>query len=201
MNIRLLYKPIKRFRKRVHQFHNTLLLKQMRVHYCPNIIIKGKIYVKNGGTISLGEKVRINSSKEANCIGGDTCTNLVVKKGATLSIGDFCGISNSTIVCWNNITIGTNVLIGGGCKIWDTDFHSLEAEERIDDDTTVKTAPIHIDDRAFIGGGSIILKGVSIGNSSIVAAGSVVTKSIPPFEIWGGNPARFIRKIEERKTV
>lgn len=57
------------------------------------------------------------------------------------------------------------------------------------------SAPVIIEDNAFIGARSIILKGVTIGANSIIGAGSVVTKSIPANEIWAGNPAKFIRKI------
>ena len=56
-------------------------------------------------------------------------------------------------------------------------------------------APVIIEDTVFIGAKCIILKGVTIGQNSIVGAGSVVTKSIPADEIWGGNPAKFIRKL------
>lgn len=60
----------------------------------------------------------------------------------------------------------------------------------------IKTKPVIIEEGAFIGGGTIILKGVVIGRHSVVGAGSVVTRSIPPGEIWAGNPARFVRKLE-----
>jgi len=60
-------------------------------------------------------------------------------------------------------------------------------------DNIVNTAPIIIRDYVFIGGSSIILKGVTIGKNSIVAAGSMVTKSIPDNEIWGGNPAKYLK--------
>ena len=63
-------------------------------------------------------------------------------------------------------------------------------------DKNLKTAPISIEKDAFIGGGTIILKGVRIGEESVVGAGSVVTKSIPAKEIWADNPAKFIRKLE-----
>ena len=56
-------------------------------------------------------------------------------------------------------------------------------------------AKVIVEHDAFIGGGCIILKGVTIGAEAVVGAGSVVTKSIPPKEIWAGNPARFIKKI------
>jgi len=59
----------------------------------------------------------------------------------------------------------------------------------------MQTRQVFLNKNGFIGGSSIILKGVFIGEKSIVAAGSVVIKSIPDGEIWGGNPAKFIKKL------
>lgn len=95
----------------------------------------------------------------------------------------------------SQIQIGENVNIGSDCKIFDHDFHSIDYETRIHGDSEIKTSPVHIDDGAFIGTNSIILKGVTVGKHSVVGAGSVVTKTIPDNEIWAGNPARFIRKL------
>ena len=64
-----------------------------------------------------------------------------------------------------------------------------------DDQKCKVKSPVIIEDNVFIGARSIILKGVTIGRNSIVGAGSVVTKSIPSNQIWGGNPAKFIRNI------
>ena len=64
-----------------------------------------------------------------------------------------------------------------------------------DPQNSVKSAPILLHKNVFIGAYSIILKGVTIGENSVVAAGSVVVKSIPPNQLWGGNPARFIKNI------
>ena len=77
-------------------------------------------------------------------------------------------------------------------KIWDTDFHAIEYNDRCKN-VNIKSAPIFIKEGAFIGACSIILKGVTIGKHSVIGAGSVVTKNIPDNEIWGGNPARFIK--------
>lgn len=101
-------------------------------------------------------------------------------------------------MCHNHIMIGDNVMIGVGTHIYDTNFHNINPYLRIDKHDPieqVKTAPIVIKDNVFIGAYSIILKGVTIGKNSIVAAGSVVINSIPDNEIWGGNPAKFIKKI------
>lgn len=101
------------------------------------------------------------------------------------------------VLCTNSITIGNNVMIGYCCKIWDTDFHSLDAQTRVDTpNDNFNTKPIRIGNDIFIGGFSIILKGTQIGNNSIIGAGSVVSGTIPPGEIWAGNPAKFIKKIK-----
>jgi acetyltransferase-like isoleucine patch superfamily enzyme len=113
-------------------------------------------------------------------------------------LGNDVGVSNSVFYAWKSIILEDEVMIGGGCQIYDTDFHSILYEDRIlKGDKKVKTAPVLIKKGAFIGASSIILKGVTIGERSVVAAGSVVTKSIPSDEVWGGNPARFIRKLTD----
>ena len=87
--------------------------------------------------------------------------------------------------------------IGGGCCIYDTDFHSISFEDRHQcPDVHIKSKPVHIKRGAWIGAHTTILKGVTVGEKSVVGACSVVTKDIPDGEIWAGNPAHFIRKIE-----
>ncbi len=158
--------------------------------------INGRIHIYKTGRINLGNGIVINSGARYNPIGGDTRTNLSVAADAVLEIGDHSGISNCTIVCQNQIKIGQYVNIGGSVKIYDTDFHALDFEKRKSKKSDIgNTKPILIKDHAFIGAHSIILKGVTIGENAIVGAGSVVTKSIPDNEIWGGNPARFIKDV------
>ena len=124
---------------------------------------------------------------------------IVVKDNAELTIGYCSGISNTILHCHNRISIGDHVNIGAGTIIFDTNFHSTDwrkRENRIGKLTDIKTAPIYIEDYVFIGANCIISKGVTIGEKSIIAAGSVVTRDIPSCEIWGGNPAKFIKKID-----
>ena len=78
-------------------------------------------------------------------------------------------------------------------------FCSGAYENRVQNgDTDVKTKPILIKEGAFIGAHAMILQGVTIGRHSVVGAGAVVTKDIPDGQIWGGNPAVCIRKIESK---
>lgn len=180
-------------------------------NFCCMLILKGNnvryhsfhsngipyIMVARGGKFSIGKNFSMNNGIKGNPIGCyDRCT-FFVDRGAVLKIGDNVGISQSAIVCQKEITIGNNVKIGGGVKIYDTDFHSLDASFRTseEDFRHRKKVPVVIGDNAFIGAFSIILKGVTIGENSIIGAGSVVTRSVPDNQIWAGNPAKFIRNL------
>lgn len=175
---------------------NKINMKIRGIPYGKDFISYGTIFIRGTGKISIGKNVKITSCRETNPIGGDIKTILFAKGTGKISIGDYSGISNGAIVAIENIVIGKNVFVGGNCKIYDHDFHSLNYEERImENDPGVKSAPINIKDGAFIGAHSIILKGVTIGEKSIIGAGSVVTKSVPDGEIWAGNPAKFVRRL------
>lgn len=92
------------------------------------------------------------------------------------------------------IRIGNHVTITSGCRLVTHDGAIWVYRDR--DPAINRFAPIEIRDNSFIGLDSIILPGVTIGPDSVVAAGSVVTKDVPPGEIWGGNPARLICTTE-----
>ena len=177
------------------KIHNFIVLRRRKVECCGKVNIRGRIKIFGRGKIFFGKGVKINSKLAANPIGGDTQTVLFCDKGAELVVGNNTGMSNCAIVAKQSVTIGNNVKIGGSVKIYDNDFHALDATERNFGSDKPKCAPVVIKDGAFIGAFSIILKGVTIGENSIVGAGSVVTKNIPDNEIWAGNPAKFIKKI------
>ncbi|WP_337841521.1 sugar O-acetyltransferase [Rheinheimera sp.] len=91
------------------------------------------------------------------------------------------------------IRIGNDVLLGPGVQIY-TVTHPLDAELR---KTGVEQGlPVTIGDSVWIGGGALIMPGVSIGNGAVVAAGAVVTRDVAAFSLVAGNPAREIRKLE-----
>ena len=158
---------------------------------------RGKVYVYNKalGMIHIGENVRLNSAAWANPIGsGNHIWIQMIGKDAVLTIGNGSGISNTAITCMSGVEIGNDVMIGSGVKIYDTDFHSLDLHARKAGERG-KSAPIRIKDGVFIGTDSIILKGVTIGENSVVGAGAVVTKNIPAGQVWGGNPAKYIKDV------
>lgn len=194
MNIKRLIIKAKWFPASIY---NKVVMKIRGISYGKSLITYGTLFVRGKGCIKLGDNVTITSCRETNPIGGDVKTILFAKNCGKIEIGHGTGLSNVAIVALESVVIGNNVMIGGNCKIYDHDFHSLKYEERMMyPDPGVKSAPVEIKDGAFIGAHTIILKGVTIGEKSIVGAGSVVTKSIPDGEIWAGNPCKYIRKIE-----
>jgi len=151
-----------------------------------------------GCNVSIGDDFICNSGVE-NSIDTALCSKIVVQKDASLIIGSHSGISNTTIHCHSKISIGNFVNIGAGTMIFDTNFHSTNwkiRENRVQDVKESINSPITIEDHVFIGAGCFICKGVTIGEKSIIAAGSVICKDVPKGEIWGGNPARYIKKID-----
>ena len=111
---------------------------------------------------------------------------------------------NFTVLDENIVTIGDNVFIGPNCSIL-TALHPLCHEDRniffnekIGCDTNLEySAPVTIEDNCWIGGSVTILANVTVGEGCVIGAGSVVTKSIPPFSLAFGNPCKVIRPITE----
>lgn len=160
-----------------------------------NLRVKGHLVMTPKGTLEIGNDVRINSGP-IHVGGTGRRTSFRIAPNGKLTIKDGAGMSNSSILCFHSVTIEEGAMIGGGCEILDGDGHALDSEARASGGNIGKFAPVIIGKKAFIGGLSVILKGVTVGEGSIVAMGSVVTKSIPPHEIWGGVPARFIKKAD-----
>lgn len=127
--------------------------------------------------------------------------------GGKIVIGDYCYVGkNSNIWSAKEINIGNRVLVSHNCNVFDNNTHSLNAIKRHEQFKEIieKGHPKNIDlneksviikDDVWIGVGSIILKGVTIGEGAVVAAGSVVTKDVKPYTLVAGNPAIFIKKL------
>lgn len=161
---------------------------------------------RKGGKITLGNNLRMNNGNADNNIGFSNRCSLIAKNGAHLKIYDNVGMSQVALCAIEaDITIGCYTLLGGGVKIYSSDFHSMNYIDRRDyktaDMENLKSAPVVIGEDCFIGAGTIILKGVTIGNRTIIGAGSVVTKSIPADCIAAGNPCRVVTKQKNIKSL
>lgn len=149
--------------------------------------------------INIGSMFSMHNGLYGNPIGVNNKCTFIVYDNAKICIGNNVGISQSALIAHANIIIGNNVKIGGGTCVYTSDFHSLNAEIRRTsaDYKLKKIASVTIKDDVFIGAKCIILKGVTIGARSIIGAGSVVTKDIPEDEIWAGNPAKCIKRMNQ----
>ena len=137
------------------------------------------------------------------------------KNSGYIKIGNGVHIGAGTrIISINKIEIGNDVIIAWDCTIYDHNSHSIYWEQRKNDTkqeiadynengnsilnknwSDVVSKPIKIKDKAWIGFGVTILKGVIIGEGAVVAAGSVVTKDVPDYVVVGGNPATILKHI------
>lgn len=150
-----------------------------------------------GGKITIGNNVSLVSSwRRATAAALNHPVRLrVFGKGASIELGDYCELSGTSITARScSIMLGSHVLIGPNCAITDSDFHAhWPASERSINPGMENDAPVRIGDHVWIGMNTLVLKGVDIGACSIIGAGSVVTRNIPPNCIACGVPARVIK--------
>lgn len=161
---------------------NYKLLKDLLLIGRPQIVIgKDAVFTYSNPVIMVSDSWRATLGRANRC-------KLVVYDNASLNLGQKVAMSNTTIISTKSIKIGNNVMIGGGCTIVDSDFHSLSPNHwwTNNDVKNMLSKPVVIGDNVFIGMDSLVIKGVTIGNNSIIAARSVVTTQIPENEVWGG---------------
>lgn len=155
---------------------------------------------EGGGHVAVGDNCRIEG------------TLICHRSASRIIIGSRTSIGGAAVVeSLNKVLIGDDCLIAHHVTIQDHNSHPLEWRHRQDDVlnwiagtkdwTHVQQADVVIENRCWIGTRVIILKGVHLGEGTIIGAGSVVTKSFPPYSIVAGNPARLIRSQVEPDTA
>lgn len=198
----LLRTPIKVARRCASRFRRIL---GRMIKPEPSCIIGDKtVFYPSANVINaLGKKDNIVIG--ANChIKGEF---FLFGHGGRIELGDYCYLGdNSRVWSAKRIRIGHRVLISHNCNIFDNDTHPLDPDARhrqfVDIITTghpkvidLKEEEVIIEDDVLIGANATVLKGVTLGRGAIVAAGSVVTRNVPPFTIVAGNPARIVREL------
>lgn len=174
---------------------------KLGVKLAPNAVLLGMpiISMVKGSTIEISANASLCSSSKYTALGVNHPVILrTLREGAKIVIGHDTGISGTTICAAVSVIIGNQCLIGANVIIVDTDFHSIEPQNRRHNSNPVDitASAVFISDNVFIGVGSIILKGVKIGKNSVIGAGAVVTKDVPENVIVAGNPAVILRKLD-----
>lgn len=161
-------------------------------------ITKGEVLVNSSWTKG---RSRRNTSELILCKNSRLLIdgNFALYQGASIYLGENATLrikgnsflnTNSVLNCFNYIEIGEGTMISDDVRIQDSDNHQII----VDGIEREFTKPIIIGDKVWIGKNAIILKGVTIGNGAIVAAGAVVVKDVPSSCLVGGNPAKVIRE-------
>jgi acetyltransferase-like isoleucine patch superfamily enzyme len=140
-----------------------------------------------------------------SCYAG--CSFALGERGSC-TIGDFTLLNGALVMAEERIEIGSHCLISWNVGIADCDFHPLEPAQRLQDTRALapfyenrpprpklETRPVRIADNVWVGMNAIILKGVTIGENSVVAAGAVVSRDVPANVIVAGNPAAVVRHL------
>jgi acetyltransferase-like isoleucine patch superfamily enzyme len=141
------------------------------------------------GCIVIGNNCTFLSKATSNLIGiNRPCIISTLTKSAKISIGNDCGFSGTVIGAFKSVHIGNNVRCGANTLITDSDWHN-------DDYRSGPIRPVVIENNVWLGEGVKVLKGVTIGENTIIGAGSVVTKNIPSNVIAGGNPCKIIKTL------
>ena len=132
----------------------------------------------------------------ARLILSDCGKNVNIEKGARfgddLKIGNSSGIGAYSNIP-GNVTIGENVMMGQECLMFTRNHQMKDKTRPMCLQGMEESRPIVIGNDVWIGARVTILPGVHIGNGAVIGAGAVVTKDVPAYEVWGGNPARFLR--------
>ncbi|MFH2108108.1 MAG: acyltransferase [Chrysiogenia bacterium] len=184
--------------KRIYSFASVLIYRSMPgLELGQRITFHGKpiIDICNGGKVIIQDDVLLNSVNRGYHVNMFSPVKLFADRpGATITIGKKTRIHGSCLHAYCSISIGQRCLIAANCQIIDGSGHALSfnnVEDRLN--TKGDCRPIIIEDDVWIGTNTIILPGVRIGKGSIIGAGSVLNKNIPPMAIVQGNPAKFIR--------
>jgi acetyltransferase-like isoleucine patch superfamily enzyme len=147
-------------------------------------------------TMRFGPGLQLRSFGRSNPLGINHPVFLAtLQENACLEIGENFAMSGGSICVAQHVKIGNRVALGANTTIADTDFHPLDLALRRQSPQQGNAGAVIIEDDVFVGMNSVILKGVTIGRGSVIGAGSVVAKDIPPGVIAAGNPARVIREI------
>ncbi len=144
-----------------------------------------------GATITLGKGVTLTSSKRTNPLLSEPVILSALTPQSEISIGDYAGLSGVRIVARKKVSIGSHTVVGPGSVFYDSSVHHYDEATGWRGDGSYRANEILVGERCYIGMRCIILKGVSIGDRCVVAAGTVVDRDIPAGHLAKGNPMSY----------
>jgi acetyltransferase-like isoleucine patch superfamily enzyme len=155
----------------------------------PGFVSNGNLHLSGPGTIRIGAGANAWTRAEDNYL-------TTLTRAAVIEIGDNARLNGCDIQAAARVTVGDDCILGS-CIVVDTDYHSVEIDRR-QPGVLVEPSPITIGRNVWIAGRATILKGVTIGDDSVVGYGSVVVSDVPRGVVVAGNPARVVRHLYQQ---
>lgn len=168
--------------------------KRLKIERPFNVWGKIRFAILGEGKITIGKRLHAVSARKRSLITLFTPCHISLIGNARIIIGNNVSLNGTTITSRGFVSIGDNTQIGANTIIMDFDGHPVwPPEDRWEKKGPI--APVIIEKDVWIGMNCLILKGVTVGHGSVIAAGSIVTKNVEPESIYGGNPAKRIKSI------
>ncbi len=167
------------------------LLKGQRVQFGPGFVCNWRLQIKGPGRVIFGANVNAWAHKEPNVL-------ITYGSDVVIQIGENTRLNGAGLMAARGITVGRDCILGSAVVV-DTDFHSIDLDRRTNPNAKVRSAPITIGNNVWLAGQTAVLKGVTIGDNSIVGFRGVVTGDVPANVIVAGNPARVVKRLDEQE--
>lgn len=158
-----------------------------RVEWGDAVTLDGSLELRGAGTVIIGDRVHVD------LVTGSPTRLIAQGPEARIEIGPDVYLNGATINCSTSVSIGARSLIGP-MDIVDADFHAASPDGRRDG-RAGSSAPVVIGEDCWLAAGAIILKGVTVGDGSVVGASAVVRDDVPPRSVVLGNPARVVSEL------
>ncbi len=159
-----------------------------RVNFGPGFVCNNRLIIRGPGTVVFERDVNAWSHAEKNVL-------ITYDRDARIVIGANTRLNGAGIMAQRGITVGRDCILGSALLV-DTDFHSVERDRRISPHPRVLSEPIHIGSNVWLCGQAAVLKGVTIGDNSVVGFRAVVTSDVPANVVVAGNPARVVKHLD-----
>jgi maltose O-acetyltransferase len=160
----------------------------------PDVLLQVPLRCDGMGRVEIGSGSAVGSRPAPRSGSGEVLFQARSAE-AVIRIGRNVLFSNNiSLISVAGISIGDDCLVGDNLLVMDTDFHGIHPAERRSSSGTAK--PVHIGRNVWFGSRVVVQKGVTIGDNSVIASQSVVTRDVPPNSVAGGNPAKVIRTID-----
>ena len=160
-----------------------------RVRFGRGFVTNGKLVVSGKGQVIFGDNVNAWCHAEKNVL-------ITYTAASRITIGDGTRLNGAGIQAYTHVQVGPRCILGS-TLLFDSDFHNPDPVLRHDPQAPVPSAPITLGENVWVGGQSAILKGVTVGENSVVAFRALVVSDVPPNVVVAGNPARVVKQLRE----